>query len=92
MGIPQAWISAYNSKANGVVEQGHYIIREAIVRTCEGRISTWPNKVPLAFFADHVTTNQSTGFSPYYLLHGIHLVLPLDLTEHTFLACPLQSY
>lgn len=84
-GIPQVKISAYNSKANGVVERGHFIIREAIVKICAGRISQWPDKVQLAFFTDKVTINRSTGYSPYYLLHGIDPVLPFDLTEATFL-------
>lgn len=84
-GIPQVRISAYNSRANGVVERGHYIIREAIVKSCQGKIKDWPNKVPLAFFADKITTSHVTGFSPYYLLHGVHPVLPIDLFEATFL-------
>lgn len=84
-GIPQIKISAYNSKANGVVERGHFIIRESIVKACEGKISQWPEKVPGAFFADKITTSRSTGFSPYYLLHGMEPVLPLDLFEATFL-------
>ena len=84
-GIPQVRISAYNSRANGVVERGHYIIREAIVKSCQGKIKDWPNKVPLAFFADKITTSRVTGFSPYYLLHGVHPVLPIDLFEATFL-------
>ena len=78
-------ISIYNSRANGVVERGHYIIREAIVKSCQGKIKDWPNKVPLAFFADKITTSCVTGFSPYYLLHGVHPVLPIDLFEAIFL-------
>ena len=33
--IPQTRISPYNSRANGVVERGHFSIREALVRTCQ---------------------------------------------------------
>ena len=84
-GIPHIKISPYNSKANGVVERGHFIIREAIIKSCRGNISKWPEKVHAAFFADRVTTSRSTGFSPFYLLHGVHPVLPLDLTEVTFM-------
>ena len=84
-GIPQVRISAYNSRANGVVERGHYIIREAIVKSCQGKIKDWPNKVPLAFFADKITTSHVTEFSPYYLLYGVHLVLPIGPFEAIFL-------
>lgn len=84
-GIPQVTISPYNSKANGVVERGHFIIREAIVKACNGKISQWPDKVQIAFFSDRITVSRSTGFSPFYLLHGIDPILPFDLTEATFL-------
>ncbi|KLO04725.1 hypothetical protein SCHPADRAFT_840306 [Schizopora paradoxa] len=84
-GIPQVAISAYNSKANGVVERGHFIIREAIVKACNGKVSQWPDKVQIAFFADRVTITRSTGFSPFYLLHGIDPILPFDLVEATCL-------
>jgi hypothetical protein len=34
-GIKQITISPYNSQANGVVERGHYNIREALVKLCQ---------------------------------------------------------
>ena len=83
--LPHIKISAYNSKANGVVERGHFIIREAILKSCEGRIKEWPDYVSHAFFADRVTVRQQTGYSPYYLLHGTHPVLPFDLVEASFM-------
>ncbi|TDL24407.1 hypothetical protein BD410DRAFT_695988, partial [Rickenella mellea] len=60
-------------------------IREAIVNACKGDLSKWPEKVPHAFFADKITTRRQTGFSPYYLLHGVDPMLPFDLTESTIL-------
>ena len=84
-GIPQVQILAYNSKANGVVERSHAIIRESIVKACKGQISQWPGKVHIAFFADKITITRSTGFSPFFLLYGVEPVLPLDLFEATFL-------
>ncbi len=89
--IPQIKISPYNSKANGVVERGHFIIREAIIKTCEGQVNKWPDKVRPAFFADKVTTSRVTGFTPFYLLHGMDPVLPFDLMESTFLVTGFTS-
>ena len=90
-GIPHIRISPYNSKANGVVERGHFIIREAIIKSCEGNLNLWPTKVHHAFFADKVTTRRSTGFSPFYLLHATEPALPFDLTEATFLVDGFHS-
>lgn len=89
--LPQIKISSYNSKANGVVERGHFIIRESILKTCKGDVSKWPDYVHHAFFTDRITISQSTGFSPYYLLYGVEPVLPFDLTEMTLLVDGFHS-
>ena len=83
--LPQIKISSYNSKANGVVERGHFIIRESILKACEGHVEKWPDYVHHAFFTDRITISQSTGFSPYYLLYGVEPILPFDLAEMTLL-------
>ena len=89
LGIPQVRISPYNKHANGVVERGHYILREAIVKSCkkdsDGKALNWPSQVLPAVFADRVTVSSVTGYSPYFLLHGLHPLLPFDLFEATFL-------
>jgi hypothetical protein len=89
MKIPQVQISPYNKHANGVVECGHFILREAIVKSYEkdtnGHIKNWHKQVELAAFADCVTVSSVTGYSPYYLLHGTHPILPFDLSEATFM-------
>ena len=85
LGIPQIKITPYNHHANGVVERGHFTLREAIVKACQGNIKDWPDKIPEAVFADRVTVSRVTGFSPYQLLHGTDPILPLDLAEATFL-------
>ena len=90
-GIPQIRISPYNSQANGVVERGHFTIREALVKACEGDLTKWPKLLPHAVFADRITVRRATGLSPFYLLHGIHPVLPFDLFESTFLVRGFKS-
>ena len=89
--LPQIRISSYNSKANGVVERGHFIIRESILKTCGANVDKWPDYVHHAFFTDRVTISQSTGFSPYYLLYGVEPVLPFDLAEMTLLVDGFHS-
>ena len=85
LGIPHVRISPYNSQANGVVERGHFTMREALMKACGDKPSDWPLKLPQAVFADLITTSSVTGYSPYYLLHGEHPLLPFDLTESTFM-------
>jgi hypothetical protein len=93
MNIPQVHITPYNKHANGAVERGHFILREAIVKTCQkdknGQIKKWHQHVELAAFADRITVSSVTGYSPYYLLHGTHPLLPFDLAEAT---CMIDGY
>ena len=84
-GIKQIMISPYNSQANGVVERGHFNIREALVKLSKDDISQWPLMVQAACFTDRITIRRATGFSPFYLLHGVHPFLPCDLTDATFM-------
>jgi hypothetical protein len=95
MGIPQIHVSPYNKHANGVVERGHFILREAIVKSCEkdnfGKIKNWHKYVDLAVFADRVTVSGVTGYSPFELLHGTLPLLPFDLSEATFMVDGFRS-
>ena len=84
LNIPQVRISPYNKQANGVVERGHFTLREAIMKSVSKR-KDWPAKVHLASFADRITVSKVTGYSAYFLLHGVHPVLPFDLADATFL-------
>ena len=85
LGIPHISITPYNHHANGVVERGHFVLREALIKSCQGKITDWPDHLQSAVFADRVTTSRVTGYSPYQLLHGTEPALPMDLAEATFL-------
>jgi hypothetical protein len=84
-GVKQIKISPYNSQANGVVERGHFNIREALVKLSKNKIAQWPQMVSAACYTDRITIRRSTGYSPFYLLHGVHPFLPCDLVDATFM-------
>jgi hypothetical protein len=84
-GICHIQISPYNSQANGVVEQHHYDVREAIVKSILGGEVFWPLTAHSVFWAERVTILKATGLSPYFMIHGVEPLFPFDLSEATFL-------
>ena len=90
-GIHHILISGYNSQANGIVESKHFDVREAIMKTCEGNENQWHLSLPQVLWAERVTVWQATGFSPFYMAHGVHPLLPFDIVEATYL-CPQQDF
>lgn len=79
-------ISGYNSRANGIIEKKHYDVREALWKATDGHLEQWPSVAPAIFWAERVTTRRSMGCSPYFAAHGVHPVLPFDISEATYLA------
>ena len=62
------------------------------MKTCQGNKSKWCKVLPLVFWAERVTIRRSTGYSPYYMVHGIHPLLPFDILEATYLSPPQDFY
>lgn len=69
MNIPHIRITPYNKHANGVVGRGHYILHASLIKACpkneNGTAIGWYKHVDTAIFADRVTVNSVTGYSPY---------------------------
>ena len=84
-------ISPYNSRAQGPIERRHYDVREALIKAADGDESKWPDVAPSVFWAERVTIQKSTGYSPFYLAHGVEPLLPFDLAEATYLAPKIDS-
>ncbi|KAJ2936233.1 hypothetical protein H1R20_g861, partial [Candolleomyces eurysporus] len=90
-GVHNIRISPYNSQANGPVERRHYDVREALMKATQGNENDWPLVAASVFWAERVTVQRSTGYSPYYIAHGIEPILPFDLAESTLMAPPITS-
>ena len=67
------------------------MIRNSLVKACDGDTSKWPATVPFVFWANHTTTRKSTGLSPFFMAHGIEPILPFDIILATFLVPDLTK-
>lgn len=78
-------ISAYNSRANGIVERKHFDVAESLMKAAKGDEKKWHEHAHSVFWAERITIRQATGMSPYYMVHGTEPVFPFDLAEATYL-------
>lgn len=90
-GIHHIKISPYNSRAAGVIERKHYDVREAIVKSCADSKIPWWQAAHSVFWAERVTIQKSTGYSPFYIVHGVEPLFPFDLAEATYLAPQIEE-
>ncbi|CAA7260565.1 unnamed protein product [Cyclocybe aegerita] len=79
-------VLAYGRK-NGTVEAAHQPVRSALIKSGDGDIRKWHERLPYVFWAERITTRKSTGFSPSHL----EPLLPFDITHATFLLPPMKS-
>lgn len=48
----------------------------------------WSEVINAVFWAEHITVSRATGFSPYFLAHGVEPLHPFDLVEATYMTAP----
>jgi len=86
-GIKSITISPYNSRANGKVERTHWDIRQMLYKaTGAENTSKWYWFLQSVLWADRTSIRKRLGYSPYFMVTGLHPVLPLDAAEATWLA------
>ena len=84
-------ISGYNSHANGVVEQLHFKVREAIFKACDGEEAKWSGVAYSVFWAERVTIRCRMECFPYFAATGTHPLLPINIAEANYLLPPPNS-
>jgi hypothetical protein len=85
-GIHGIRVSPYHSQSNGVIERGHWDLRQSLYKATGGNLHQWFYFLPQVLWADRVTTRRGMGCSPYFAVCGAHPVLPLDVAEATWIA------
>ena len=81
--IRRVQVSAYYAQANGLVEQGHKTVIDALAKMSNKVNSNWVKNLSAVLWADCTTIRSSTGLTPYQLLYGNEAVLPIDVNVLT---------
>ena len=76
-GIERVQISAYNSKANGMVERGHRSIANALSKMTGGK-RRWRRHLHAVLLADRTSIHGPTGVTPFSLIYGREAILPVE--------------
>jgi hypothetical protein len=88
--IKMRTISAYNSKANRMVKQGHKPLTAALIALA-GRSSSaksWIKMLPQVLFAIRITTHAPTGHTPFFLTYSREAVLLVETRFPTWRTLP----
>ena len=86
-GIKHLLVSSHNSKSNGQAEKTNGIILQGLRLICQDR-TNWPDLLPVISAAYRASVTPSRGYSPFYILYGQEMKLPLE----TALTDPLPAH
>jgi transposase InsO family protein len=78
MNIHHITTSFYSPQANGRVERFHRTLHDVMAKKIQEDVSTWDLYLNQALAAIRFHVNESSRFSPFYLLYNRDVVLPLD--------------
>jgi transposase InsO family protein len=76
--IQKLQTSSYNPQANRVCERMHKLLIYMLSHFVRKDARNWGEYVPYAVMAYRATSHCSTGYSPYYLVYGREMRLPIE--------------
>ena len=90
-GVQKLRNSPYHAQTNGQVERMNQTIICMISKLEEDKKACWSKHLPELLLAYNATRSAVTGYSPYYLLFGRRLRIPVDYLFPTLHDSPHQT-
>ena len=78
MGIEQMKTSPYHLQTDGMVERFNATLKRLLRKLTQNPKVEWDECLPYVLWAYRGTVHKTTGFSPYQMLYGRPMRMPLD--------------
>ena len=76
LGICKTHTTSYHPQSNGMIERVHRDLHAGLSHYVNSANTNWDTLVPFYLMSHRATPHSTTGFSPFFLLHGREMVLP----------------
>src|SRR5258705_6382152 len=70
LGVRPKVTTPYHPQTNGLIERFNKCLADMLSMYCSSAQNDWDESLPHLIFAHNSARQDSTGFSPYFLLHG----------------------
>ena len=79
LNITRKITSTYRPQTDGVSEKYFSTLNDMISQYVQSSLRSWTEVLPFVVFAYNICEHQSTGLSPFFLLHGYEPTVPWHL-------------
>ena len=79
LSIDKIRTTAYQPSTNGGIERFHGTMHTMLAKWVAINQRDWDEKLPAVAFAYRSSEHESTGFTPFFLMHGREARIPADL-------------
>jgi len=76
LGIRKTHTTSYHPQSNGMIERLHRDLHAGLPHYVNSANTNWDIVVPFYLISHRATTHSTTGFIPFFLLHGGEIILP----------------
>lgn len=80
LSIEKIWTTAYKPSTNGLTERFNKTLANMISQYVSASQRDWDIFLPLIMLTHNGSVQASTGYSPFFLLHGYEPRFPVDVT------------
>ena len=78
LGIEKIHTTPYHPQSNGMIERSHRVFKDILSHYVSKSQQDWDEFIPYVLMAYRMNIHNSTGYSPFFLLHGRDPILPID--------------